>query len=584
MLVIAPFCPVTSSLPSSPQLMLSGWCGSAASRLSEPSLPTRTIREWPQAANQIVLPSGDATTPFGALSRVLGTVRQPSLAFQASTSPVGRPSAISSSDRKPAPRGIMFVVTRPSPGSAATSLPCASSGRGTQPSHVALGPAPPTSSRNSSIASRPPWFTTRRRALPSSRTATSMPCGEKRAGSGGPPHSLEPTPDTPAWISAPGTGKRTRRSPSLGRSTRSEPPAPAGLPSTMRGNWLTTIHSPPGAAARSSGFWKPHSTSTPSLPSQPCTGSSRAHAGAVSPSSSTLASSRLALRIEPELAAQVADGAIQDPIVPLPFVEVPREAAAAERAPHRARRDHEPDQRGREVEQPGGPVVAAARRQHPRRDLALARPARGVAGQHVVHVVDADRAHALLRVGKHEGGHARHAQHHEAVVVAAIAEAVLREVARTRLAHEQPELLESLEHGLRARHFELHRLLDGEVLQHAVLHHGRVALRADAEAGAGGVELEAHRLGELAAAVGDQRDLAGRAAVLAPGVHHPAVVDGEAVDLVDALPLDLVGLGDEAGQMLRRAERREGPGHGEQHRLLAREELGGVRLLRAVLG
>jgi len=53
-----------------------------------------------------------------------------------------------------------------------------------------------------------------------------------------------------------------------------------------------------------------------------------------------------------------------------------------------------------------------------------------------VHVVDAYRAHALLRVGEDQRGDAGDPQHHEAIVVATIAEAVLREVASARLAYE----------------------------------------------------------------------------------------------------------------------------------------------------
>ncbi len=45
------------------------------------------------------------------------------------------------------------------------------------------------------------------------------------------------------------------------------------------------------------------------------------------------------------------------------------------------------------------------------------------------------------------------------------------------------------------------------------------------------------RLGELAAAVADHHDLVAGAVLLAPGVHHKRVIDGEAGDRVDALGL-----------------------------------------------
>src|SRR5262249_2635114 len=56
--------------------------------------------------------------------------------------------------------------------------------------------------------------------------------------------------------------------------------------------------------------------------------------------------------------------------------------------------------------------------------------------------------------------------------------------------------LERPEHGLGAADLELHRLLDEELLHHAVLHDHRVALRALAHPEARAVEGEAHRLGE----------------------------------------------------------------------------------------
>jgi FKBP-type peptidyl-prolyl cis-trans isomerase len=64
-----------------------------------------------------------------------------------------------------------------------------------------------------------------------------------------------------------------------------------------------------------------------------------------------------------------------------------------------------------------------------------------------------------------------------------------------------------------------------------------------------------------------------RTAFRAPGAHHEGVVHRYARDRVDASGLDLFGLLDEAGQVLRRAQRREGPGNREEHHALAGEDL-----------
>src|SRR5581483_11853744 len=89
---------------------------------------------------------------------------------------------------------------------------------------------------------------------------------------------------------------------------------------------------------------------------------------------------------------------------------------------------------------------------------------------------------------------------------------------------------------------------DLELRDGAVLDDRRVALRPRAETEARAVELETHGPGELAAAVGQHRDV-GAALRLGPRVHHPRVVHGDARDGVDALGLELVGVGDVAGQV-----------------------------------
>ena len=108
-------------------------------------------------------------------------------------------------------------------------------------------------------------------------------------------------------------------------------------------------------------------------------------------------------------------------------------ATARERPPDRARRDPQPDPHRVEVEHPRGDHVAAARRDLPGADLALAGPVGGVAGDHVVEVVVADRAHAFGAVRDREAKRPDR-QAHPLVLVAALAEAVGREVAAARLA------------------------------------------------------------------------------------------------------------------------------------------------------
>src|SRR3546814_15946606 len=65
------------------------------------------------------------------------------------------------------------------------------------------------------------------------------------------------------------------------------------------------------------------------------------------------------------------------------------------------------------------------------------------------------------------------------------------------------------------------------------------ALAARAHAEFAAIHLEAHRLGEVAIAVGQHRHLAVAARALAPGAHHKSVVDGRAGDFIDALRLQI---------------------------------------------
>src|SRR5205823_8922892 len=81
------------------------------------------------------------------------------------------------------------------------------------------------------------------------------------------------------------------------------------------------------------------------------------------------------------------------------------------------------------------------------------------------------------------------------------------------------------------------RRLEVELLDHTVFHQHRIALGADAEAVAGGVELHADRLGEVGVAVGEEHRLVALVGVALPGVHDEGVVDGDDGDGVHALVL-----------------------------------------------
>src|SRR3546814_2866015 len=109
------------------------------------------------------------------------------------------------------------------------------------------------------------------------------------------------------------------------------------------------------------------------------------------------------------------------------------------------------------------------------------------------------------------------------------------------------------------------------------------ALAARAHAEFAAIHLEAHRLGEVAIAVGLHRHLAVAARALAPCAHHKSVVDGRAGDFIDALRLQIARLFDITRQMLGRAGGRERSGNGEKRHLAALEEIVGLHLLSAVL-
>src|SRR5271163_687441 len=106
-----------------------------------------------------------------------------------------------------------------------------------------------------------------------------------------------------------------------------------------------------------------------------------------------------------------------------------------------------------------------------------------------------------------------------------------------------------LQHRLGAGDLELPRLLDVQRLDDAIVDQHRIALRANAHAFLDAVEHEPDRPHEVAAAVAQHHDLAGRAAFLAPGIHDKLVVDRDASDGVDSLCLELLRMTNVAGQM-----------------------------------
>lgn len=100
----------------------------------------------------------------------------------------------------------------------------------------------------------------------------------------------------------------------------------------------------------------------------------------------------------------------------------------------------------------------------------------------------------------------------------------------------------------------------------------------------GEVEHQPHRLGEIAVAIGEHQDAVADPARLAPGFHHEDVVDRHAGDGVDPFGLDLGSTGDKTWQVGVGAGGGERAGDGEEHHLLAREDLVGGQLFDALGG
>src|SRR5206468_7223034 len=102
------------------------------------------------------------------------------------------------------------------------------------------------------------------------------------------------------------------------------------------------------------------------------------------------------------------------------------------------------------------------------------------------------------------------------------------------------ERSETLEQIVRAGDVEGARLLNVELLDDAVVDQHRETLAAMAHSELGEIGVEAERLDEIAAAVGEHRHFPLRPRALRPGLEDERVVDRGAGDLVDALGLELV--------------------------------------------
>src|SRR6202790_5699892 len=84
--------------------------------------------------------------------------------------------------------------------------------------------------------------------------------------------------------------------------------------------------------------------------------------------------------------------------------------------------------------------------------------------------------------------------------------------------------------------------LEIELLDDAVIHQHRIAVRANAEPIAGGIQLHADRLGEFGIAVGEEGGFIALVGVALPGVHDEGIVDRDDRDRVHALVLYGVGV------------------------------------------
>jgi len=98
----------------------------------------------------------------------------------------------------------------------------------------------------------------------------------------------------------------------------------------------------------------------------------------------------------------------------------------------------------------------------------------------------------------------------------------------------------------------------------AIIHNHREAAAARTEAPVAHVGLETCGAGEVQRPIADKGHGVLGAMLARPGVEHEGIVDGDAGHSVDAAVRELLGIFDEAGQMLQMTGRRKGAGQREQ--------------------
>src|SRR5690606_15683185 len=127
--------------------------------------------------------------------------------------------------------------------------------------------------------------------------------------------------------------------------------------------------------------------------------------------------------------------------------------------------------------------------------------------------------------------------------------------------------------------FELARGLDVQLLDHAVLQQGGVALRSHAHAAGVEVELQAQRPRPVRRSVGEHAHPAGGVLLAAPGAHHEGIIAGDAPDFVDALVFERLRAFDVARQVLGRTCGRKRARHGKHGNGLAFYQVGYLEIV-----
>lgn len=124
----------------------------------------------------------------------------------------------------------------------------------------------------------------------------------------------------------------------------------------------------------------------------------------------------------------------------------------------------------------------------------------------------------------------------------------------TNSLNEKSSALDGLKKVLSSRHSNVRSLVLNESLPHnAALNHERVTLGTVVAEQTASVKVLADGLGEGASVVGKEVDVGSlvTAELLLPGLHGELVVDGDNVDVVDALGLEFVGVLDVAWNLRR---------------------------------